>query len=73
MASRAAMVQEGELPISYERRMWARQWLLRREQIGSISHAVSRTSCRRYPGVQRIYEDALFKIRGFGRTDWAIY
>ena len=38
----------------------------------SISHAVSNTSSRRYPGVQRIYEDALFKIRGFGRTNWVI-
>ena len=33
----------------------------------SIPHAVSRTSSRRYPGVQRIYEDALFKIRGLRR------
>ena len=45
MASRAAkkktllllmIMQDEELPISYERRMWARQWLLRREQRGAF-------------------------------------
>ena len=30
------MMEDEELPISYERKMWARQWLLRREQRGAF-------------------------------------
>ena len=67
------MMQDKELPVSYERRMWARQWLLRTEQRGAFHTLFQELAVEDSPGAQRIYEDALFKIRGFGRTNWALY
>lgn len=29
-------ILEEEMPVTYERRMWARQWLLRREERGAF-------------------------------------
>ena len=59
MASRAAkkntllllmMMQDEELPVSYERRMWARQWLLRREQRGAFHTLFQELAVEDTPG-----------------------
>jgi len=59
MASRAAkkktllllmIMQDEELPISYERRMWARQWLLRREQRGAFQTLFQELAVEDTPG-----------------------